>query len=902
MPKKAASKPSVSAARCVITKEMTLDFDGLMRILANGLYSERKVFIRELVQNGHDSVRRREKREPSHHGRLDIETRPEENWISFTDNGIGMNADDLNGYLSRIGASGTKLLGRGKEEVSGLVGQFGIGFLSGFIVAERVEVRTRKPDDEEGWLWQNSGGKNYSIQPCEIKSAGTTVKVFIKDPADRSLIEPDAVIQVVREYCDMLRVPIHVNRGAAAVNTQVMPWERDGLSDDERDLDCKIYLAKTIRGDSLIETFPVRLEAPFKAGGILYISKMRTFGVRVPRNLRIYQDRMFVVNDAELLPPWAEFVSGIIETSGLTPNAARDGFIKNKAWSQLRDALGDIIIQGMERLRETSRKQLSYILKYHDLGIKAACHNHEPFFRKFAHMLEWRVNRLSSAATEEDAEDMLDTDIRGGGVSFHWRTLPEVLAASKSEGGRPKRLLTFTTSNAANQYFDMANAEGVLVVDASFPFEDALIAAYAKLPDAPPIDLVYVDKQGGGLFKDLQSGDQAVRRLADIMGQVIFPGGTGKLKVEARRFEPASLPAVLLNAERGKAEQQARQLLQDPTQPSNLREMAEELLRNARAANAMRMVINAACPFIQELARQDSRDADVRHVMLGVYNSAILYNAEMLTPQNAKIFHDQFGDFMEANLKMINARANMQQERESLAQDRQALRRAAGQEAPAASHRILFLMTPFNEDYARLEKALRVVIEEHWGCQLCLARDRVLNPELRGNVEAHMQQAHAFLAEVSQGNPNVMYEVGRARALYPQRPMIFLSHPSKETGKVTLPADLQGLLRLDYNLDIPTEALAEHLEKELRRSKAISDLLEDSSLDDFVPVAKLKSLKGPFNLPDSAFDALGAKFSTAKAWKQATPEAVHQIVQDHGMDAGDATSLLKKIQKGILQG
>jgi molecular chaperone HtpG len=882
-----------------VTKEMTLDFEGLLRLLANSLYSEKKVFMRELVQNGHDSIRRREKREPNHRGRLDIETRPEEGWISFTDNGIGMNAADLHDYLSRIGASGTKLLGRGQEQVSGLVGQFGIGFLSGFIVAERVEVRTRKFDEDTGWLWRNGGGKQYTVEPCKVRSAGTTVKVIIKDPADRVLIETDSVNQVIREYCDMLRVPIHVNSGVAAVNTQIMPWERDGLSDEERDIDCKIYLAKTIRGDSLIETFPVRLGSPLKAGGILYISKMRSFGVRVPRNLRIYQDRMFVVNDAELLPPWAEFVSGIIETSGLTPNAARDGFIKNKAWSQLRDALGDLIIRGMEKLREANRKQLSYILKYHDLGIKAACHHHGPFFQKFAHLLEWRVNRLPNAETKEDAEDMMDFDIRAGGVSYHWRTLPEVLETTRSEEGRPKRLRTFTTSNAANQYFEMANAEGVLVVDASYPFEDDLIAAYAKLPDAPSIELVYVDRQGGGFFKDLQNGDQVVRRLADIMGRGISPGGSGKLKVEARRFAPTTLPAVLLNAERGKAEQQARQLLQDPTSPGNLREMAEELLRNARAANAMRMVINAACPFIQELARQDSNDPDVRHVMLGVYNSAILYNAEMLTPRTAKVFHDQFGDFMEANLEMIKARAFMRQERESLEQERQVLRRAAGQEEPAASHRIIFLMTPFNEDYAGLEKALRVVIEERWGCQLCLARDRVLNPELRGNVEAHMRQAHAFLAEVSEGNPNVMYEVGRARALYPQRPMIFLSHPSEETGKVTLPVDLAGLIRLDYNRGSPTAELADHLAKELRRMNEITNLLDDSGMDDYIPYAKLKSLNLPYKLPDLTYEALATRFGTSTAWKEAKTEAVHQIVQQHDLDVEDAASLLRKIQRGI---
>ena len=754
MPKKAVAKSQNAASTAGPTvKEMTLDFDGLMSILANSLYSEKKVFIRELVQNGHDSIRRREKREPDLRGRIDIETRPEEGWISFADNGIGMNAEDLHSYLSRIGASGTKALGRGKEGVSGLVGQFGIGFLSGFIVAERVEVRTRKLGEAKGWLWRNDGGKQYTVAPCPLKAAGTTVKVFVKDPADRVLLEPESVTGVLRDYCDMLRVPIHVNSGTAPVNTQVMPWENDSTSDEERELDCKIYLAKTIRGDSLIETFPIRLTRPFVAGGILYISRMRTYGVRVPRHVRIYQDRMFVANDADLLPSWAEFVSGIIETSGLTPNAARDGFIRNKAWSDLREALGDLIVASLEKLSRTNRKQLSYILKFHERGIKAACYHHDPFFRKFAHLLEWRVNHLPGADTEADEEDALDADLRSPGIAFHWRTLPEVLAAAKAEPKRPKRLLAFTTYNAANQYFEMANAEGVQVVDASDLLEDRLIAAYAKLPDVPAIDLVYVDRPGGGLFKELSAGDEAVRRLAEHMSQVIIPSGGGRLKVEASRFEPSTLPAVLLNAERGKAERHARDVLSDPSQPSSMREMAEELLRKSRAANAMRMTSNAACPFVQQLAQQDPRDKDVRHLMLGVYNGAILYNAEMLTPRTAKIFHDQFGEFMESALRNISAAGQLQRERDAIDRDRRALAVAQGDDAPDAHHRIIFLMTPFRKEYAPLEEALRQVVEEQWGCQLFLARDHHYAPALRENVERHMKTGPRLPGRGQSGQP-----------------------------------------------------------------------------------------------------------------------------------------------------
>lgn len=219
-----------------------------MRILAQSLYSEKKVFIRELVQNAHDSVLRRETRDENHRGRIEIETRPDEGVITFIDNGVGMNAIDLRDYLSRVGGSGTREVGRDQERVQGLVGQFGIGFLSGFIIADRVEVRTRKMGETDGWLWKNDGGKSYTLESCSVPQPGTTVAVFIKDIADRAIIQVDAVQNVIREYADMLLVPIHVNHGTTPVNTMQMPWEKDGISDEERELDCQIYLHKTIRG------------------------------------------------------------------------------------------------------------------------------------------------------------------------------------------------------------------------------------------------------------------------------------------------------------------------------------------------------------------------------------------------------------------------------------------------------------------------------------------------------------------------------------------------------------------------------------------------------------------------------------------------------------------------------
>ncbi|HAW28539.1 MAG TPA: hypothetical protein DCY03_10540, partial [Planctomycetaceae bacterium] len=129
--------------------KMEFDFQGLIQLLAKNLYSEKRVFIRELIQNAHDGILRRQSREPDAFSpRIDVESRPDELQFIIRDNGLGMDLNDIREYLAVIGRGATRLE---KGDVTGLVGQFGIGFLSAFIVAERVEVETRKVGDDDGW-------------------------------------------------------------------------------------------------------------------------------------------------------------------------------------------------------------------------------------------------------------------------------------------------------------------------------------------------------------------------------------------------------------------------------------------------------------------------------------------------------------------------------------------------------------------------------------------------------------------------------------------------------------------------------------------------------------------------------------------------------------------------------
>ncbi|MFT5327383.1 MAG: HSP90 family molecular chaperone, partial [Planctomycetaceae bacterium] len=153
---------------------------------------------------------------------------------------------------------------------------------------------------------------------------------------------------------------------------------------------------------------------------------------------------MFVCeNTPEIFPRWAVFINGILNTPDLSPNAARDNFVRDENYGRLRDKLGEAVIAHFEHLREEDPKRLSDILAYHDLAIKSACDLNDVFFDKFAHLLEWRVNGQSPAAEQGHNDRMGRRSFQGedGTLDYAWVTLPDIVAAlPQPDGGGARRL------------------------------------------------------------------------------------------------------------------------------------------------------------------------------------------------------------------------------------------------------------------------------------------------------------------------------------------------------------------------------------------------------------------------------------------------------------------------------
>ena len=892
--------------------EMTFDFDGLIQLLAGHLYSEKKVFIRELVQNAHDAIVRRAVDDPAfdrEQGRIHILTdlTAAPGRIIFRDNGLGMSRTDLERFLSTVGKSGTRAASGDAPDV---IGQFGIGFLSGFVVGARVEVRTRawQEPPEAGSLWENDGTKDYSIQPCRVDEPGTEVIVHLDSAADRGLIQDEAVKKVIRDYADMLRIPVYLNdpsQQGTAVNQRIMPWERTDQSDRDLRLDCLIYLEKTVP-DSVLEVIPVREQGEHgvDAQGLLYITRTRVVGTDAPRTIRVFLKRMFLCEDAkELLPPWATFVNGIVNTRDLSPNAARDNFARDEAHQRLRDRLGDIIVAHFEHLRDAEPQRLSEILAYHDFGIKAACHYYDRFFEKFGHLLEWRINARSPAVGEDARKTGRRTGMTDEAAAYAWARLDQVMAALPAPAdGAPKRLPCFTTHSSANQYFEMADAAGTTVLDASWPFESKLLKTWAKAHDTE-VNLVYVDREDDpNVFRDADpEHDRAVRALAQQMSLNIRPGGTGRLRVEARRFEPVTLPAVLKHTEASVGSQKARDILNDPNSPSDLRSMAEDMLRMARNAD-MRMSINAANPLVRTLAELIAlapEDDDLQDLAIGIYNDAILYNQELMTPTNARLFHEQFQRLMGRSLEFVRQKAEIARQQAELATQRAAMQPHRG---PARTHLVAFLMTPFARAFDAPREAIRGIVEDGYGCELLTADKKTFDDFIHGNVDRHIRAADLFIADVTGANPNVMMELGAA--IYgaanastgngEPRPRLLVA----ANDEPELPADLKGHITARYPRDAEPAHIAEALADAFAKHQPLKTLLERPGRERFLSPAVLAEYSDHL-LRAPVYAQLSERLPTAGAWRRATEADIERLL---GRDSDLAPILLRRIHTHLDEG
>jgi len=384
--------------------QFQIHLPGLLKVLAENLYSTKKVAIRELLQNAHDSCIRRqvESEGESFRPRVDIWLDAERRTLTISDNGSGLTREEIADYLSTIGRSYTRELGDklsflSPEEAASLIGQFGLGFLSAFLLASEVVLITRSAKGEgESLRWHSTGDVNYDVSPAVRAEVGTTVELHIK-PAASFILNPDVLTETIQQYADFLPLPIHVDGSPLPVNLMTPPWESSS-----RDSNITDYIARAFKmdmplcvislHDQEIDVGHDTLVVPLK--GFLFVPTSSVASVREYGDLNVYIRRMFICEHHDhLLPRWARFVRGVIDCPYLQPTASREDIQQDDTFVSVQQALETQLINALRHIAENDPGTWKKIVRGHSDVITGWAVQDNEFFDRVADLVAFRTTR-----------------------------------------------------------------------------------------------------------------------------------------------------------------------------------------------------------------------------------------------------------------------------------------------------------------------------------------------------------------------------------------------------------------------------------------------------------------------------------------------------------------------------
>ena len=352
----------------------------LLDLVVHSLYSEREIFLRELVANAADAVDRRRfealtdpNLAPPSEAKIRIVPDKEARQILISDDGIGMGRQELIDNLGTIARSGTRLFGEAlasakPEDRPSLIGQFGVGFYSAFMVADRVEVTSRKAGSEEAFTWASEGAGKFTLAPATRETYGTDIVLHMKSDAEEYL-EPMRLETVIRKWADHITLPITVARDGKdePANEGTALW-RKSKSDITEQNYAEFYRHLGHGWDSPWATLHWKAEGTLEYFSLLFIPSMKPFmPVEEDRDskVRLHIRRMFITDKGEMLPHWLRFVQGVVDTEDLPLNVSREMLQSTPVLARIRKAL---VSRVLGELKTRSKEADDYIKFWDNFG------------------------------------------------------------------------------------------------------------------------------------------------------------------------------------------------------------------------------------------------------------------------------------------------------------------------------------------------------------------------------------------------------------------------------------------------------------------------------------------------------------------------------------------------------
>lgn len=498
------------------------DVSKMLDIVVNSLYSEKQIFLRELISNASDACDKLKYMALTHpdiareSGEMKIWITPdaEKNTLTVADNGIGMNRDDLINHLGTIAKSGTADFVKNASDNGSavdLIGQFGVGFYSAFMVADKVEILTRRAGEDKVWFWVSNGVDGFEIREAEKKTNGTEIKLFLKQD-EKNYTDSIYLRQIIRTYSDHINYPIVLCLGKAGeetVNSASALWTRNKAEiTPEQYKEFYHHVSKNF--DEPWMTLHFKAEGSIEYTGLLYIPGTAPYDLFQPdrkQGLKLYVNRVFISEKVEeLLPSYLRFVRGIIDSSDLPLNISREMLQQSPLIAKIRQGTVSRILK---ELKKRSKDYEDYKKFWDAFGIAFK----EGIYEDFANREE--IAGLSRFVSTNDTGKLTSLD------DYIGRAQPEQKAIYYITGDDVKTLV----NNPQLEAFKEKGLEVLLLTDPIDEFWTQTLGTYktfaVKHVSQADIDLSF--KREG---QKAEEGD--LKKLTDLLGEM-FKNEVGKV-------------------------------------------------------------------------------------------------------------------------------------------------------------------------------------------------------------------------------------------------------------------------------------------------------------------------------------------------------------------------------------
>jgi molecular chaperone HtpG len=486
-----------------------------------------------------------------------------------------------------------------------LIGQFGLGFLSAFLLAGEVTLTTRSFQGGPALRWHSRGDEHYDLSAVEGGEVGTAVQLQVK-PAAAFILQERNLVEAVRAYADFLPTPIHLQGDPLPLNLMMPPWETD---DPDRAI--ADYIARNFpRGDPLyvlrLRDGKVRLAhdtltVPLQ--GFLFVPAGSVTSVREYGELTVYIRRMFICDrEKDLLPAWARFVRGVIDCPALQPTASREGVQQDETFESVRQALEEQLGEGLRSLARDDPAAWKRLVRGHADLIVSWAVKVSDFFDRVEDIVPLRTSR--------------------GPL-----TLPEYLRLS---GGA---LYYVTRELGSLQEQVLAEGHDVPAIEASWFEVTPFLERYAARH--PDVALVRLDGAAETLLRPVQQG-----LYTGLLAHYREAG----VRALVAAFKPVEVPAVLLYPEGAEVVREAAAALEAGELPAPMAGLVGEYVgRSSRRGDELRgtLYLNASCPLVRRLVEAPPPPANLVAVLDILHQIAKLFCGRMLAPADvARTFRE----------------------------------------------------------------------------------------------------------------------------------------------------------------------------------------------------------------------------------------------------------------------